>query len=82
MAITVNGIYGATLEKVGNYYMFAIKDIPAHMLSETYVLETDGETITYSALSYAYLAQQSSDATLVNVANALCAYADAVSVFN
>ncbi len=82
MAITVNGIYGATLEKVGNYYMFAVKDIPAHMLGETYVLETGGETITYSALSYAYLAQQSSDATLVNVANALCAYADAVSVFN
>ena len=80
--INVNGLPGAILEPVGNYYMFAITDIPAHMLGESHVLKTDGQTITYSALSYAYLAQQNSDATLVNVANALCAYADAVSIYN
>ena len=80
--INVNGLPGAILEPVGNYYMFAITDIPAHMLGEAYVLKTDGQTITYSALSYAYLAQQNSDVTLVNVANALCAYADAVSIYN
>ena len=83
MGINVNGLSGATLEPAGgDFYMFAITDIPAHMLGEAYTLKTDGLTITYSALSYAYLAQQSTDATLVNVANALCDYADAVSVFN
>lgn len=81
MAITVNGIHGASLEKNGNLYQFTVKNISAHMLGETYVLETGGETITYSPLSYAYTAQQSSNEELVAVANALYAYYDAVRIF-
>lgn len=81
MAITVNGIHGAPIVKNGTLYEFKISNIAAHMLGEEYVLETGGQTITYSALSYAYLAQQSQNPALVNVANALCAYADAVSIY-
>lgn len=81
MAITVNGLAGAPLEKNGNLYQFTDKNISAHMLGTSYVLETGSQTITYSPLSYAYLAQQSSKQELVDVANALFAYYDAVSLF-
>ncbi len=81
MTITVNGIYDAALEKNGNLYQFTIENISAHQLGDVYVLETGGQTITYSALSYAYTAQQSSNPELVDVANALVAYYSAVSLY-
>ena len=77
-AIDVNGLTCAGLEKNGNMWTLKIEDIAAHQLSEAYELAIgNGCTITYSAMSYAYQAQQSSKAALVDVANALTAYCNA-----
>ncbi len=72
--INVNGYSGAILVPNGDLYEFVINDLYAHELGETYTLATGCATIEYSALSYAYLAQQSSKTELVNLANALAAY--------
>ena len=73
MGINADG-YTAIIEPNGSYYEFAIRDILVQDLDEVHVLNTGCATITYSALSYAYLAQQSTNANLVNLANALAAY--------
>lgn len=80
--INVNGLPGAPLEKNGDLYVFTVEDIFAHDLGTAYTLKIgNGCTITYSALSYAYLAQQSSKQSLVDVANALSAYYVAVGLY-
>lgn len=80
--INVNGMSGATLVPNGDLYEFVITDLYAHELGETYTLATGCATIKYSALSYAYLAQQSSKTELVNLANALAAYYAASCNYN
>lgn len=61
----------------GNLYELTIGNIPAHFLNETFTVEVGDITVRVSALSYVYLAQQSSKQTLADVANALAAYSDA-----
>ena len=83
IAITVNGYPGALLEKNGDLYVLTISNISAHELGDAYVLQIgNGCTITYSALSYAYQAQQSSNKSLVDVANALAVYYITTSLYS
>ncbi len=81
-SININGLPGARLEKNGNMWFVKIENIAAHQLGNAYTLSIgNGCTITYSAMSYAYQAQQSSKAALVDVANALSAYFSAVGAY-
>lgn len=49
-------------------------EVYAQHLDDPYTAASDCVSVDYSALSYAYLAQQSSNPDLVNLANALAAY--------
>lgn len=81
-AITINGLRGATLEKNGNLWFIAMPSLAAHEYSTEFVLELgNGYTVTYSANSYIYAAQNSTKAELVNLANALGAYSNATGIY-
>lgn len=77
-AIQINDIT-ATLTENGDLYEIVVNELCAHELGEFFNLAANGLKIKYCALSYAYLVQKdNSDAALVDVANALGAYYNAV----
>jgi len=76
-SITINGLHGAGLDRNGNLWSITFHDIAAHELSEEFVLSLGGQTVTYSANSYIYVAQQSGKTELIALANALGAYSNA-----
>ncbi|MBE6737645.1 MAG: starch-binding protein [Ruminococcaceae bacterium] len=80
-SININGLAGAGLERNGNLWSITMPSLGAHELSTEFVLEMGGQTVTYSAKSYVYTAQQSGKTALVNLANALGAYGYAAGVF-
>lgn len=73
VAIQINGMT-AGLTPNGNLYELTIPELYAQHLDDPYTAASDCVSVDYSALSYAYLAQQSSNPDLVNLANALAAY--------
>lgn len=70
---TVNGTE-VTPKKKGVYYEVKISDILAQNLDDKVVVKAGNLTLDYNALSYAYLAANSSNTDLVNVTKALCIY--------
>ena len=80
-AITINGLAGAGLERNGNLWSITMPSLGVHELSTEFVLEMGGQTVTYSAISYVYTAQQSGKTALVNLANALGAYRNAAGSY-
>ncbi|MBQ1977801.1 MAG: hypothetical protein II225_03540, partial [Ruminococcus sp.] len=79
--ITINGVY-TELEKNGNLWFAKMPSLDADDYADQFVLEiSNGYTVTYSANSYIYTAQNSGKEALVAVANALSAYGNATAVF-
>ena len=78
-----SGEAASRLEKNGNLWTITMPSLAAHEYAEEFVLDMgNGHTVTYSAYSYIYTAQQSGKEALVNVANALGAYGYATGVFS
>ena len=73
IAVQLNG-FTAWLTPNGNLYEIRIPELYAQHLDDPYTASSDCVSVDYSALSYAYLAQQSSNPELVNLANALADY--------
>lgn len=81
-SININGYPGARLERNGNLWSIVMPSLGAHELPTEFVLAMgNGHSVTYSALSYIYTAQQSGKTELVNLANALGAYSYAAGLY-
>lgn len=74
LTVTVNG-KNAKLVKSGGYYQLTIPDIAAHNLYNDYVVRIGDMSLSYCAMDYATMAQQTGDAELMKVMYALDAYA-------
>lgn len=81
VGVQVEGLT-AYLTPNGNLYELVVPDIYAHNLGNAITVATDCVTVEYSPMSYAYVAQQSEKAELVDLANAIAAYYTASCNYN